>query len=221
MIVIGHRGASGEYTENTLQSFNAAIAQKADMLELDIQQTLDKKIVVYHDSHFKDGVNVSDVIYTDFKSRTQRLNVEALLLEDVLSGLDAKIKINIEVKRLTIVDLLIEAIGDYPIEKLLFSSFDHKVIAAIKEKYPQVATGTLMVSCVLNPLPLIESLQSDVLCQHYGFVNKEFVDMVHKAGKKIYVWVVNYEPDMLHFKVLGVDGIFTDYPERAKKVLDL
>lgn len=47
--IIGHRGASGESPENTLESFQLAVTQGACMIEMDLQLTADGHIVVVHD----------------------------------------------------------------------------------------------------------------------------------------------------------------------------
>jgi glycerophosphoryl diester phosphodiesterase len=48
-LVFGHRGACGERPENTLPSFERALAQGADVLELDVHATADGEVVVLHD----------------------------------------------------------------------------------------------------------------------------------------------------------------------------
>jgi glycerophosphoryl diester phosphodiesterase len=47
--VLAHRGASAYAPENTLAAFRLAIEQRADWLELDVQQTKDGQLVVFHD----------------------------------------------------------------------------------------------------------------------------------------------------------------------------
>ena len=47
--IISHRWASAYYPENTLPSFEGAIALGADMVELDVQLSSDKEVVVFHD----------------------------------------------------------------------------------------------------------------------------------------------------------------------------
>jgi glycerophosphoryl diester phosphodiesterase len=49
-IVFGHRGACGERPENTLPSFELALAQGADVLETDVHLTRDGEVVVLHDA---------------------------------------------------------------------------------------------------------------------------------------------------------------------------
>ena len=53
--VIGHRGASFDHPENTLEAFRGARAQGADWVELDVRRTADGELVVHHDPHLPDG----------------------------------------------------------------------------------------------------------------------------------------------------------------------
>ena len=50
--IIAHRGAAGKAPENTLASIHQAIEDKADWIEIDVQETADGDIVVMHDSDF-------------------------------------------------------------------------------------------------------------------------------------------------------------------------
>jgi glycerophosphoryl diester phosphodiesterase len=49
-VVIGHRGASADFPENTLDAFAGAAAQGADWVELDVRATSDGVLVVHHDA---------------------------------------------------------------------------------------------------------------------------------------------------------------------------
>lgn len=49
-LVIGHRGASAEMPENTLESFLLALRQGADALELDVRASADGEAIVVHDA---------------------------------------------------------------------------------------------------------------------------------------------------------------------------
>ena len=69
---IAHRGSRIEFPENTVEAFKFAIEQQADMIELDVWYTKDKKIVVFHDGDlFRcTGVNghVNDLAFEDLPS---------------------------------------------------------------------------------------------------------------------------------------------------------
>ena len=47
---IAHRGASGNYPENTLLSFRKALEIGVDEIELDLHFTRDERVVLMHDS---------------------------------------------------------------------------------------------------------------------------------------------------------------------------
>lgn len=48
-IVVAHRGASGTLAENTLAAYELAIAQGAQIIEIDVHLTADDELVVIHD----------------------------------------------------------------------------------------------------------------------------------------------------------------------------
>lgn len=221
MLVIAHRGASGEFAENTLAAFSAACGQGADMIELDIHQTADGKLVVRHDSHFDDGTDISELSCAEVMARAEAMGIRMPLLDQALDCITASgVKVNIEIKQLSDLSLIDDVIKKYGYENILFSSFNHPVIAQLKKNHPYIEAGTLMVSRLLDHMSAAASLNSDIIIQHCGSADQEFVDMVHGSGRRIYVWVVNHARDIKHFMDMGVDGIFTDYPARARSIAD-
>src|SRR5919206_2235221 len=55
--ILAHRGASAYAPENTFAAFKLAVEQRADWLELDVQQTSDGKLVVFHDLRLERTTN--------------------------------------------------------------------------------------------------------------------------------------------------------------------
>jgi glycerophosphoryl diester phosphodiesterase len=60
--VIGHRGASADAPENTLPAVALAIEQGADLVEIDVQLSLDRQIVLLHDTTLGRTTNVAQVL---------------------------------------------------------------------------------------------------------------------------------------------------------------
>lgn len=60
--VIGHRGASAYAPENTLPAVELAIEQGSDLVEIDIQLSLDRQIVLMHDTTLTKTTNVEEVV---------------------------------------------------------------------------------------------------------------------------------------------------------------
>src|SRR5689334_9975223 len=69
--VIGHRGAAGVAPENTVAAFEWAVADRADIVELDVHASRDGQIVVIHDEtvdRTTDGVGaVKDLSLAELK----------------------------------------------------------------------------------------------------------------------------------------------------------
>ncbi|CAM1306712.1 GDPD1 (predicted) [Pycnogonum litorale] len=77
---ISHRGGAGENLENTMMAFKHAICQGTDMLEIDVQQTKDKKVVICHDNNLErvtgQNVCISDLLYEKLPLLNSTLNVD-------------------------------------------------------------------------------------------------------------------------------------------------
>ena len=218
MLVIAHRGASGYKPENTIEAFETAVAMGADYVELDVQETSDDKLVVWHDTRFEKGVRSTEVSYLELKKLASVRSIAVPLFSEVLKTLNNRIRINVEVKTMRIMDLLLRESALYDTDKLLFSSFNHEFIRIIRKKAPHLNTGALIVSRLLDPLHVLALLDTDILIQHFEHVDKEYVDFLHKNNKKLYIWSIDNERDMRDFKKMGVDAIFTDYPDVAVKI---
>ena len=97
-IIIAHRGASRDGYENSMEAFQLAVDQKADMIELDIHLTKDNHFIVFHDDTIRVGNQVLPIKATTLeKIQKVRLpNDEPIpLLEDVLTKFHEKIRFNI------------------------------------------------------------------------------------------------------------------------------
>ena len=47
------------------------------------------------------------------------------------------------------------------------------------------------------------------------YVTRPFVEDAHRRGLKVFVYTVNEPADLVRMREWGVDGVFTDFPERA------
>eukprot|EP00794_Sanderia_malayensis_P005712 gene5712-6412_t len=76
---ISHRGGAGENLENTMTAFRHAVNVGTEMIELDVQLTKDKQVVVSHDNNLirVTGINtnISDLEYKDLPLLSESLDV--------------------------------------------------------------------------------------------------------------------------------------------------
>jgi glycerophosphoryl diester phosphodiesterase len=107
--IIAHRGASGSAPENTLAAIELAIANKADMIEIDIHQTKDGKLVVIHDDKLDRTTTgkgkINELTLEEIKKHdagswfnTSFSNEKVPELKEVLELINGKCKLLIEIK---------------------------------------------------------------------------------------------------------------------------
>lgn len=122
-------------------------------------------------------------------------------------------------------DLVVKMVDEYlPLERIVIQSFDFRVLKYLHEKYPQVRLAALTDSKkplneLLNDLGFIP----DIWSPNYRLLKREEVKKLHqltpdsRPTKKVRVipWTVNETNEMLSLKGMGVDGLITDYPDRA------
>ncbi|TWT29481.1 Glycerophosphoryl diester phosphodiesterase [Blastopirellula retiformator] len=229
-LVIGHRGASAFAPENTIPSFQLAIEQKADLVELDYYHSADGVPFCIHDKTYDRTTNAnqqwkskkteiaakdwSDIAGLDagswFDAKFAGVNVPKL--DQAIEAIQAGSVTLIEHKQGdadTLIQLLKER--DWT-DKLVVQSFDWDFVARCAELEPSLAIAALGSDKLTAEriAPIVDKVE--VIAWNYKFVDKAAADMVHKQGKKLFVYTVN-DPQMAKQLVeLGVDGIITDRP---------
>lgn len=235
-LIIGHRGAAGEAPENTLASFELAVRQGADGIELDVHLTADGEVVVCHDH----TVNRT----TDGQGRIDQMTVEQIkrldagcrynerfrgqripLLSEVFAAMPAHVMINVEIKcgysgKLS--ERLLELLAAYGrLETTVLSSFSHKVLHRLKQDEPAIRVGLLYVADLVRHTALAETAGMEVysLHPHYQSIGPEDVAEAKRCGLHVYPYTIN-EPEQLRQAVqAGCSGIITDFPARLKAIL--
>ena len=101
-LIIAHRGASAARPENTLSAFEVAVAQGADMIEIDLHQTRDAALVVAHDPDLErlgGRGEIADATLAEIRRLDAGDGQQVPTLEEVLDGFGARIPFNLELKR--------------------------------------------------------------------------------------------------------------------------
>ena len=228
IMIFGHRGAPDYEKENTILSFQKAIKQKADGIELDVQKSSDNHIVIHHDEYLND--NVSKIQQTSFSKiqkiqKTHKLNE----LKDI-TFLLSKIKmLNIEIKSRTLFNRGIEKdilkyIETNKIEnKTIISSFNPIVLFNIKRKNKKIKIGYLFtkedVHWILKTYMWAKIIKPNYFNVDKKYIDKKIIKWCKKEEIPILVFTINTKEDFLYVKKLGVQGVFTDNPQKIKLLL--
>lgn len=233
MEITAHRGASLKYPENTMSAFKGAYELGADWIELDVQQTKDRKIVVSHDTNLKrvTGINknIVEMTYDEIKELdagsffNEKYKDERIpLLEDVLKYvIDKPIRLNIELKptgeEVEFEKDVIDLINKYNYkDRCVLTSQVHDVLKNIKEYDSSIKTVYVM-SLALGDITKIE--YADAFSVEASSINEKLVNKVHNSGKEIYGWTVNKETSIQHMIDMNVDNIITDNIELAQELV--
>jgi glycerophosphoryl diester phosphodiesterase len=221
-LVIAHRGASGRALENSLAAFRLAGELGADGVELDVHASADGALFVHHDETV-DGVH--------HIAHTAAAKLGALRLSDgsplptLSQALDAcgALRVFVEVKSLAPAfdDRLFDALdrGPHPAHYAVHS-FDHRIVRRLAERRPSLRCGVLNGSFPVRPAVILEDARATALWQEQRLIDRALVDAVHQADAVIYAWTVDEPQRMRDLLAIGVDGICTNHPDRARAVVD-
>ena len=230
--VFAHRGAAGKAPENTMAAFKQAIADKADWIELDVQESKDGVVVVIHDSDIMKLAGVSPKIWESTLEELQKIDIGSWFdpkfagekiptLKEVLQEVKGKVKVLIELKyyghdialEQKVVDI-VEEMG--MCKEVAVMSLKPGQVKKIKALRPEWESGILLSKVVGD----ISKMDVDFLAVNLGMMNPLFIKKTHAVGKKLYVWTADDPITIFKMLTYGVDGIITNEPEMARKVIE-
>jgi len=241
MEIIAHRGASGYAPENTKISMLKGLEMECDGFEVDVQLASSGEVVVFHDFNLKKttskegylrDTNLDDLKKMDIGSWfSEKFKGEKIMtLEELLEIVPENKILNIEIKVRYDEENKIEAKVIEVLrkkgrlnDKIIISSFNHRIIKEINKLEPKLNTGLLLTAGILDIENYIKknSLNIYSLHSHGEFTGKEMVKKMNEIGIKTYIWTINNIEEAKIFKDFGVTGIITDFPDKFKELRGL
>jgi glycerophosphoryl diester phosphodiesterase len=247
--IFGHRGSAGTHPENTMPSFQAAIDLGALYLETDAHMTHDGEIVVSHDPDLARCGDVPIVIretdyadlakadagYTfsldgeEFPFRGKGIRIPRLA-ELLATFPGAFFNIDLKPEDVSLTEAVLKVIDAAKMRRhvLLTSEFQNRLDEA-RALAPGIATscGYLEIAAFMQALaahdetyrPKSDALQIPPDYYSWKLATPETVAMAHRHGLEVHVWTVNDEASMRELLALEVDGIMSDLPALALKVV--
>ena len=229
--VIAHRGAAAARPENTMAAFERGIEDGADWIEIDVQETADGEVVVFHDSDFMRLAHVDRKIWEVTAAELRGIDLgswfdpayageRAPTLRDVLAAARGRAKVVIELKYYghdqdleARVAALVDEFG--MAEQVALMSLSYPAIQKARAMRPDLRNGVLAATAVGD----LAGLETDFLAVNVGLATPKLIRSAHAAGKDVYVWTVNDPLTMSRLISQGIDGLITDEPALARKVL--
>jgi glycerophosphoryl diester phosphodiesterase len=231
-LIIAHRGASGSAPESTACAIRRAVAVHADMIELDVQLTRDNRLVIFHDDRLDRTTDGAGLLrrwpYRELARLggggwfDPRFSGERILLASAaLRMIPRRCAVNVELKRTRQPSMLIERLASClqwtrTARRVLASSFEPHLLERLAAARPRVARGLL---CRRNPGRwLRRALQLGCVSfhPHASLITPWLVAQAHEAGLRVFAWTIDSPAQARRLIRLGVDGIFTNRPERLR-----
>ena len=227
-LIIAHRGASAEAPENTVAAFRLARRYRAGLVELDVHQTKDGRLVVIHDATLRRTTGCEATVGHLTLAQLRRLDAGSWFsprfrgepiptLEEALASLGSRMGVNIELKA-----------GRYPgmegrlialldrlgwIERALVSSFHPSQLARVRGVHRSVAIGILVHPWSLS-LALARARRYAALSIHppARVTTAQLVSRIHRNGRLVFPYTVDHQADRARLIRMGIDGYFTNRP---------
>lgn len=242
-LVIGHRGAMALAPENTLASFELALAQGADGVECDVHLTRDGQVVVMHDFSLERTTNgkgaiaektLSDLAELDAGSwfGSEFVGERVPTLDQFLAVLQREAARR-EHPPIAVIELKAGS-GRYPgIEKAVVEavrraqwsahtvliSFDHVAIQETKRLAPEISAGILYHAAPIDAPAMARAALADVLGPSRELLNAEAVERAQASGLQVFVWTALTPAHARQLAAMGVEAFGANHPQEALAAL--
>ncbi len=233
---IAHRGACAIAPENTLSAFRRAAELGLTWIELDTNCSRDGMAFVFHDDTLdrcSDGHgyfihrNASEITALDagqWFDETFRDEKIPTLAQAMLLSRELKLGVNVEIKcthgwEQASARAAARVLKNFPDVPMIISSFSMIALEEIKTLLPNRARSYL---CTMIPEDWPHRLErtgsTGLHCQWAEILNPETVKTIQNAGYAVRSYTVNEAEDILSAKKMGLDSVFTNYPDRILNV---
>ncbi len=238
-VIFAHRGASAHAPENTMAAFYLALEQGAPAIEFDVKLSADGEVVLLHDQTVNRTTNatgnVSHLPLADLRELDAGAWFGAAFrhekiptLHEVFAAFGDLLVMNIELTNYsTPFDALVPKVADlikrYEVqEHVYFSSFYPHNLMRAAQLLPSVPRAQLTWPGRAGAWQRIWAHSLNLQAEHpwKGDVTPESIQAAHQRNRRIHTWTVNDPQEIRRLQALGVDGIITDDPLTALKIVN-
>ena len=214
-LVIAHRGFSARFPENTLAAVRAALALRVDYVEIDVQQTRDGQLIVFHDYRLNRLCGVPGRVRDHTLTELRRWKPDVPTLAQVLRACRDRAGVLIEIKGADprAVAALIARLG---MEKqVIVFSINARRMEQFAAAAPRIPRFALIARNLKSQISNLKLSVSGLGLGRHLVTARAVVNRVHRRGWRLFVWTVNRPAEMRRLIAWGVDGLITNHPDRA------
>lgn len=230
MLVIAHRGASGNAPENTLAAFRKAVALGATFIETDLQLSRDARFVAIHDATVNRTTNGRGAVHEMTLADLRKLDAGSWFgsefageriptLEEIFEfSKKHDVVFYLEIKpggswggEHALIGALRDS-GEIP--RAVVISFDAAIVMNLRKIEPTLMTGLLYDGQIEKPLDKAVEIGARQLVVRGDLVTPALIAEARKKDLQVVCWTINHPAHMRMLVAAGVDGIMSDYPDR-------
>jgi glycerophosphoryl diester phosphodiesterase len=232
-IAMAHRGGAGDWPENTMPAFEAAVRLGYRYVETDVHVTADGVLLAFHDERLDRVTDqrglIRELTYAQVKRARVAGSEPIPLLTDILAAWP-DLRVNIDPKHDSAVEPLAAVLADAnALDRVCIGSFSDRRLTRLRQRFgPRLCTslgpkGVARLRAASFGAP---SGRFDANCvqvpvgRRVRLVDDRFIQTAHGRGLAVHVWTIDDPAEMHALLDLGVDGIMTDRPAVLRQVLE-
>lgn len=229
-----HRGASAYAPENTMTSFRKALQLGANGIELDLQQTKDGKIVVFHDNKIDKKSNgkgkISDYTYKelldfDFGSwfNLKFKNEKIVLFEDFAKEfLSKELTFAIELKQEGIEKDTLDIVKKYAThDDIYITSFNFNALKNVRMIDSNIKLSWLIEEKINEDnVSKLLKIKGSQICPNAEHASPSGIELANKSGLGVRLWGIFNEDIMRKVFNFNIDGMTVNFPDKLKELME-
>ena len=233
--VVAHRGASGDFPENTAAAFQEAIRLGVDAIELDVHLTADDELLVIHDPTVDRTSNGVGAVSHLPLARIRELDAgswfdpafagEAFVtLQEALDLMPPDMVLNVHVKagdddRDAVVPKTVEELAGRGLLETAFVASDEASLEKARQTEPDIGICNLSTQPTETYVARSKAIGCRILQPANAVTDADLVTAAHESGMEVNPFYADDEQEMVRLIECGVDGMLTNYPEKLQHLL--
>ena len=244
-LVIAHGGNSCAAPQNSHTAFEQAVEIGVDMIELDVNRTSDGHPVIFHGPNLKKTTGLEGSIHNITLGEARKLDVGSwkdeafsnermLTLQEALDFAHGKVRLAVDLKTVDILPSIVQCIQDADmVDDVVVCgcsanwasqvrACDHRLSVGLNMDADMVSLARENAPEVLHRAYIREATGNHLspLNMNYRYVSTDLIRKAHLRATQVWAWTVDDADEMRRLIDLGVDGIYTNYPQMLIEVLN-
>ncbi|MED1270366.1 glycerophosphodiester phosphodiesterase [Bacillus mycoides] len=246
---IAHGGASAYAPEHTIEAYKLGQQLKGDYIEIDLQMTKDGRLIAMHDETLDRTTNGTGLVRNHTLTEIKQLDAGSFFnekypdlakeefkhakvptLAEIIETFGHNANYYIETKSPDeypgMEEKLLEMINHYHInDKVIIQSFSEESLQKIHSLNTNISLVQLLSYKKAVQLTELEIENYKKYCiglgMNFKYIDAAYVKKIKKYGLEVHPFTVDNEKDMKKLLIWGVDGMFTNYPDRLHSIKPL